>query len=368
MGSSNSKSGNRWTEESEMNPQRQNEEERRKKGRERVRQKLLKSGHALTPEQLEEMVLVLSDRERMKERYFRPVLKSMDDAVASVADEKGAHAHGIRNRRGRDECIERLLKEFDNVQHVEVRLVLCQLNRELAQNLARTMNRYVKNLDYGPFHAALVIGGVVLEWDDSSLVIPRPATAKDDWIFRGSVHQPVVGSGSFLKDLPLRAGAAETEKHFDTIIEQLTNVKKEKQQLVDELVDVAVRYNTKHTYGLFSHNCQFFVQECLQVLGIRDKAEMFKGRLREHAEVLMKEGLVGSTCEEFNSHQELDDYVRQNLQTMNPSELELCICHYLIFHAFHKASPKEAWQCQSHTCLQSHVEKRLQDSKRTELK
>lgn len=201
MGIKNSKSGNRLTEESEMDPQRNNEEQRQKKGRENVRQKLLKSGHPLTPEQLEEMVLVLSDRERMKEKYFRSVLKSMDDAVASVADEKGAHAHGIRNLAGRDGCLERLAKEFEHVQNVEVRLVLCQLNRELAQNLARAMNKYVKNLDYGPFHAALVIGGVVLEWDDSSLVIPRPATAKDDWIFQGNVHQPVAGSGSVLKDL-----------------------------------------------------------------------------------------------------------------------------------------------------------------------
>ena len=163
----------------------------------------------------------------------------------------------------------------------------------------------------------------------------------------------------------MRAGAAETGQHFDTIVEQLTNIKMEKEQLVDELVAVAVRYNTKFTYGLFSSNCQYFVRDCLHVMGIRDKEELFDGRLRDHAAVLMKEGLKG--CEEFNSHQDLDDYVRENLQDMNQSELEFCLCHYLIFHAFQKASPKEAWQCQSHTCLQSHAEKRLQDLKRTEL-
>ena len=363
----NVKAKNRRMSTDQMRPRSDTAERWKEMQRAFVRKKLLQSGQPLTPEQLDERVLVLSDSGRMKEQCFGSVLRGMDDAVAAVADEREARAQGIRNRNERQVCIERMATEFDSIQNVEVKLVLCQLKRELLQSVFGAMYRYVnlKRFDYGPYHVALIVGNVVLDWDNTSLVIPRLVSAEDNWIFEGNVHQSVVGSDSFFTDLSLRAGPERTGQQFDTIVEQLTNIKMEKEQLVHELVAVAVQYNTKHTYGFFSNNCQHFVRDCLHVMGVRDKDELFDGRLRDHAAVLMKEGLKG--CEEFNSHQDLDEYVRENLQNMNQSELEFCLCHYLLFHAFHKASPKEAWQCQEDTCLQSHVEKRLQDSKRIEL-
>ena len=355
-----SKSKKRQTDDNKMSSQ---EERRQEELRECVRKKLLKFGQS---EQLEESVLALSDCREMKETYFRSLLKEMDDAVAAVADEKKAHELGIRNLPQKQGCIRRLTNEFDNVQNVEVRLVLCQLNGALVQNLASTMHRFVKRFDYGPYHAALIIDDVVLEWNDSSLVIPRRNTEEDDWISERNVHHPWGGSTNSLRDLPVRAEADKTRQHFDIIVEEIKHITMEKLQLIDALAEVAVQYNTKHTYGLFSNNCQHFVRDCLHVLGITNMEEVF--RLEDHKVILNKEGLKGSKCEEFNSHQTLDDYVKENLQNMNESELELCICHYLHFHTFQKASPKEAWRCQSHTCLQSHVEKRLQDFKPTELK
>ena len=84
-------------------------------------------------------------------------------------------------------------------QNVEVRLVFYELSGVLAKKLASALHGFVKCSDYGSFHTALVIGGVVLEWGDWSLVIPRPATAEDDRIFKGNVHQTVVGCGNHLK-------------------------------------------------------------------------------------------------------------------------------------------------------------------------
>ena len=351
-------------EETEMDPQ---DERRQEKNRALVRKKLQSSDLRLNSTQLDEMVLDLSDHKRMKEKYFHSILKGMDDAVALVVEEREAHADGIRNRKEMQMCDERIATELNNVQEVEVELALCELNGDFMKMVASAMHKLMKPFDYGPHHAALVIGGVALEWDNSSLVIPRRATAEHDWAFKRNVHQPVVGSENPLKDLPLR-DRAKTGQHFDTIVEKITNIKMEKEQLVDELVAVAVRYNTKHVYRLFSHNCQHFVRDCLHVIGITDKEEVFSDRLKGHEAVLDKEGLKGSTCEEFESHQDLNDYVRKNLRNMNQSELELCLSQYVFFHAFHNASPKEAWQCQEDKCLQSQVEKKLQDSKPTELK
>ena len=332
-----------------------------------VEEKLRKACPTLSSEQQNELTLILSDRERMKDVYFGRLLGRVGEAGANVEEEKKDLGEGIRSTLDRLEAAKRIAGEFDYIRGMQIKLVLCQLSRTLNHHLATAMNKYVKRFDYGPFHAALVFSNVVFEWDSDGLVQPRTLTEKEDWVFKATVHQPDGQKDrDLIKNLPVRRPQGETERHFDMIVKRLSIVQEEKKQIIEALVTVAVKYNTVHTYNPLTSNCQHFVRDCLHVMGITDQESMFEGSIKNLCDLLSKEGL--QVTDDVSTHSELDDHVRKHLEVMTREQVELCICQYLIFHALHKAQPKsQAWKCHIENCLLSNAESQLEKMQKLRL-
>ena len=339
---------------------------------EEVRKRLGKAYPEKGQNEIRQLALDLSDHERMKERWFGHLLKITDQAVEHVKNEASdfEKAGGFHNQSERRKSGGRIRSGLQPVQSLEVRLLLYELKDEtVLHSVAKVLSRYMDNFMYGPFHAALQIGDVILDWGPGSLVVPRfqvPASecetqdaANPQPIFDASVHirssDPVV----VVNDIPLRTGAERTREFFINQIKIAVDISQEKKSLIDEVVLMAVKYNTKFDFGLFSCNCQYFVVDVLSSLGITDPENTFEGKLKQHRYLLTKRGETVAV-EEFNSHQELDDHVRQHLDTMEREDLEFCHCHYLLFHSWGVRRPSEgAWHCDHDTCQHSNIKQHL---------
>lgn len=311
----------------------------------------------------------LIDTEEMKKRYFNHLLKRTNTAIDVAFEEAEAFPNGYHNEATKKGSQERVARKISRVKHLEVKLLMFELKDEyLKQQLARFFHRYVHQFMYGPFHVAIQIGNMILEWGPSSLVIPhsipnpqtRPKIGGPRMpVFSTTIHEAGDDCSSMCSEIPLRAGAEQMQEGFMRQVNILLDISQEKEYLIDELAQVAVRYNKKFHYGLFSCNCQHFAVDVLQVLGIRDHIEVFKGKLKDHADVLMKRGL--DLEGEFNSHQDLDEYVQANIDSMGPDDLEFCYCHYLLFHAWNMKCPDQpAWQCNSQTCQGTRIARQLE--------
>lgn len=331
----------------------------------KVKKSLRASQPDLGPNEITELAECLVDEEKMKVRWFSHLLRETEAAVEVLQEECRDFPEGYRNRAEQELGRERLTL-INRVEKLEVKLLLYQLgDGGMLQSIATAFNRYLHNFRYGPHHAALLIGNILLDWNDSSLVIPTVTDNVDEdaLILATNVHEENEREGAavIVSQAPIQAGAECMGRVFEKQIQVVGEISREKQTLITELVRTAVAYNQKHEYGVLSNNCQHFVVDALEVLGITDPAEAFRGRLRQHAELLTQRGRDDRVAE-FNTHQALDSHVEANIGTMSRDDLEFCYCHYLLFHAWNKQHPgkRRAWQCGANgTCQCENVAGRL---------
>ena len=339
---------------------------------EEVRQRLERAHPDKGQNEIRDLAWDLSDHDRLKEKWFGHLLRITDQAVEYVRQEASDYEEvgGFHNQSEKMDSGERIRSELQPVQDLEVRLLFYQLRDEtVIHNVAKALSRHMDNFAYGPFHAALQIGNVILDWGPGSLVIPRyqipesghegQDAAEQQPIFDASVHRRSCDPVVVVSEFPLRAGAERTRECFNNQIQIAAHISQEKKDLIDEVVTMAVKYNTKFRYGLFSCNCQHFVVDVLSSLGITEPDSIFEGKLKQHGDLLMKWG-EKVKVEEFNSHQELNEHVAQHLDAMEREDLEFCHCHYLLFHSWGVRLPNEgAWQCDRDTCQHSNIKQRL---------
>ena len=305
----------------------------------------------------EQLAMFLCSEERMEERYFGDLLKSVREAVDEVRKEKQYHKGGIRNEKEQQTCMAGINKEADRVKAIEVELALSTLTKVKGRHLAQLIHRHVRSFHYGPFHAAIIVGDMVLEWNNSSLVIPRKRS-ESNWVFCQSILSR--DTKSVLCDpVPVRASGQETDQHFECVIEKIEGVCMEKELLIKTLVDLAVRYNTRHHYDVVSNNCQKFVRDCLEVLGVpNEKFPFIEGKMKELADLLVRDGPKRTMCSDFATHKELSSHVESNIEKMTVEEMKYCLCLYHVFHTYKGDRP-----CTDAKCQEKQLETALEGNK-----
>lgn len=184
--------------------------------------------------------------------------------------------------------------------------------------------------EYGPHHAALVIGDIVLEWDDSSLV--NPAQKELMPVFRANMQRHHSHWINRVKEAHKKMFAKVTMEtaNYGAQIEAMVDLNAEKKALIDRMIDVIIRYNSFHYYHVFSRNCHHFVKDVLEALGITE-SPTFTGRLKEYYDALRKTRQPGQP-KEFPTHEDLDSHVMKNFQSLTPDDIEYFLCQYYSFH------------------------------------
>ena len=223
-------------------------------------------------------------------------------------------------------------------------------------------------MQFGPLHAALQVGDVILEWNDSSLVVPHFAEHNDqlmktdvrhltDWVNFTSGEVPRVREAIQMLD-------------YRKQIELIYKVTAEKQRLIDNLVDVIITYNRQYYYDIIRRNCQHFVTDALRALDVTEPIE-FTGGLGEYFRAL-KQGRSKALHAKFTHHVHLDNYVREKEQSgeisqLTKHDLEYLLAQYFRYHLEQKTrlqqDNKDAelseWSCEVKGCSMERLEKRI---------
>ena len=245
--------------------------------------------------------LCLIDKENTKQTYFSHLLKD-----AQKSDQSNAEQLPVN--------VALIIHCYDSHDEQEFRRATTEAFRP-----------FCSHYSFEPAYASLQIGDVALEWDETSLLLP--------WR---------LGSDKPLK--PATSAQSDRLHHSETRLElSLTS------QLLNDLVDVVVKYNTKYFYGTLSCNSHHLVQDVLDALDLQARAtDAFSTQIQLHQQVLRKRE---KKKEEFNSHRELDDYVRDQVQSMDGEEKQYARCYYTLFHHWTALFPqKEVWRCDATTC------------------
>ena len=252
---------------------------------------------------------------------------------------------------------ERQKQDTAHAGYLPVKLFLSKVRRvPPAAGPLTTLLRF----KYGPLHAGLVVGNIMIEWDDSNLVLPLPEPEIREHEFEAYIEE----HGSFRRQTSQRVRdmSLANRRNMDTAtkLQIIHKTREEKEKLLDCLTDVIVRYNKTKKYSVFKCNCQHFVTECLEALHIQD-APQFKGNLGQYFDTL-KRGKVGRM--QFDTHAQLDEYVKMNLRTLDKNDKEYLLCLYFQFHtaALGQLTPEEqdAWLCDIQSCLCGELERQVE--------
>ena len=234
----------------------------------------------------------------------------------------------------------------------------------------RVISKFASLLEmqFGPLHAALQVGDVILEWNDSSLVVPHFAE-HDDQLMKTDVRH-LTDWVSFTSGEVPRVREAIQTLDYRKQIELVYKVTAEKQRLIDSLVEVIVMYNRQCYYDIIRRNCQHFVMDALKALGVNEPIE-FTGGLGEYFKAL-KQGRSRALHAKFTDHVHLDSYVREKEQTgeinqLTKHDLEYLLAWYFRYHLEQKTQLQRdnkeeelcRWSCEVKGCCMERLEQRI---------
>jgi hypothetical protein len=195
---------------------------------------------------------------------------------------------------------------------LKIKFIVAEIVHSDRQLLARKFFSPITNAfgiggQLGLFHSALVVGPWYLEWNNSSICIPRRCY-----------------SSAALLAIDLK----------ENVIQEI-NV----DEAIDKISKVICKWNTEKIYDRLTCNCQHFIDDLLKALGVTLKFQKTMGefikKIRGAGECkiewkvpkeLMEKCLIKEPIVTFETHVELDDFVAKV---------------YEVFPLFHEKWPED---------------------------
>lgn len=175
--------------------------------------------------------------------------------------------------------------------------------------------------EYGPVHAYLVVGNLILEWDWSSLIIPH--------------GKPI-------------SEAAEAEVVQDV---QEARCNPMKVMLLEKKVLAKVaKYNKMYYFHVIRRNSHDFVRCVLELLSYPPPQQL-ENKLKKYFDCL-ENSKSGCVPIEFDTHSDLDQYVIEHMKNFSEIDKEYIIVHYFMFHFVSRlrAEKMSMWKCPEPYC------------------
>ena len=327
-------------------------------GKRRLLEKLQHSGYAhKSYKDLQELAHQLTDFEEV----FHQFSHLFEPAVDKAIDEALFNSRAMFTHSDEVDMVHTRAKHnLALVFHLPVKLFLSRLNQPIPlYSIAGKISKFF--LEYGAFHAGLVVGNIRIEWGPEDIVeaLPESDIPSDDFV--GTID----GKQGYLADAAIeihqKFSLADRLQSTEDKIKLIIDTAEKKKEVLSNLVRVIVHYNLEKTYDLFACNCQHFVRDALAALGIREPPR-FSGQLNNYLERL-KQGKV-ECPEDFKNHSTLDAYVEQQLQaesgTLSQHDMEYLLLHYYRIHL--NSMPEDAtdeWRCDVPTCKYEHLADRV---------
>ena len=250
-----------------------------------VRQKVKKTYPEYTDEAVNQLADLLMNPEAIKAKYFGHIVERITRCRSNASEDANdlARSEQFRNIREKDATRDRLVYERSCISAVNVKLLWIELEQNAAVQFgANWICPRLNTFIYGPFHVALLVDDVVVEWSNTSLVIP----------YRSKDPRPIIAAN--IGEPPEPCAQLEASLRNPALLQsylseakQIVSTAENKIQLIDQLCEMIALYNKKYTYGLFSNNCQHFAKDVLECLGMEKDVELFKGKSKMLADAVM---------------------------------------------------------------------------------
>lgn len=286
----------------------------------------------------------LTDEESIMNMYFseiayQPVAERVDENIQEREAEFVTSSEGDASRK-------RSIWRVEDTAKLEVKLLLRRIDTQMP-GFARTAAALLR-MEYGPLHTSLLINNaVLLEWNTGGLVEPEryDGTNQHYPIMTSALHR--ISTVSLIKYDP--------KDEIDLMFEAT----KSKLEMLNALVRVISRYNGQYIYHAISRNCQTFVIDALKAMGC-ENPPTFQGNLHEYFENLK----AGDCQPQFNGHQALDHYVRENVTDpqvegrLSSQEKEYLLGQYFLYHipGMTESENPEEWRCPERNCQMENLE------------
>ena len=272
----------------------------------------------------------LADKGRMMSEYFS---KISGDVATQKINEKSEECEMLTPTEVKA-AKQRAVARVEEVARFEVKLLLTPVDSSIDfQGISCKWIADLVAMPFGSLHAAILINGIIfLDWNNGSLVIPRPYDESRGYAFITTL---------FHQKNKMEAPCDILEEEVDLILKATEN----KQKKINALVDVISNYNRQYFYNPIFRNCQHFVINALEAMGYT--VPKFEDKLRTYFFHLKS----GKGLSFFEDHQQLDEYVLHDVigegsQTITIQTMESLVGQYWEFHNNErKTSDKQAWQC-----------------------
>lgn len=305
----------------------------------------------------------LISKEQIMRVYFSSLVERLAKAAIeeNLTEEKCDFTTSYEESMAQERCENRFTKLYD----LPLKLILTPLRVK-----GRVISKFASLLEmqFGPLHVALQVGDVILEWNDTSLIVPHNAE-HDDQLMKTDVRH-LTDWVSFTSEEVPKVREAISTLDYQKQIELIYHVTAKKRRLLDNLVHVIVMYNSQCYYDLIRRNCQHFVMDALKALGVNKPVE-FTGGLGEYFQAL-KRGRSHSMLAKFTDHSHLDKYVMGIEQTgevdkLTKNDLEYLLAQYFCYHLQQKSrlqldnrdADLSEWCCEITDCHMEMLEQRI---------
>lgn len=305
-------------------------------------------------EREEEMVEILTERERLFQDYFSSYVdRSRQSILETTEDYKKLEKGECRW----EQVSSNIRKRFDKLWNFPLRLIY----RVDFKNVKAR-----KPVLQTPLNIILQFDDITLEWVAPGLVIPAKAEKPTGNIVR--VEHIIL-----LEDLSRNSDWSEqvqrwkmlvesaiTEKEHTIIIPIMYEVTEEQERLVNSLLQLVVRYNRYSCYNSKRCNNVHFIQDALNSLGSPDLPATSTS-LRKYLD--NRPTSVTLTEVTVAEHSKLDSYLNGRLvEQPSVQELEDHVSKYFMLHFEdwkQKSRGKQEWTCSLESCQLMHLLKQM---------
>ena len=283
-----------------------------------------------------------------------------EEQVCQTRDEADRLHYGgkLANEPEREDARIRAAERLKRVSEMPIKLQLSELKREFIP-MRFAVDQFAKLFaaKYGLMHAALVVGDVTLEWNESSLVVPEHE------VYDPNIEMDIRGDTAAMKAIAAREPAMQAAVkniNYNTQMEHIYTATVDRAKMIEALKEVIATYNKYYHYDMITRNCQTFVIEAMQAMGIKEPPKL-TGRLKEYYLELRKG--KQKAPDDFKTHEELDQYIRKSQSTgefdqLTQHDKEFLLCLYFKFH-LETLEEDKGEDCKVHDCMKGELEKAI---------
>ena len=303
-------------------------------------------------EELRQVAKRLSDTEELREFFSHLTCDPYEQHCVEIEQEKGASfGHSREVQQAQDRAVRRL-------QPLPVKLFLFELRTPTSRFFSRFSSLFA--FKYGPLHAAIQIGDMVLQWGTTSLVIPERYDPGDP-IFQTDFKHATVGAEVTARMQPKVVEAVENMNYSEQIELQFEHAIG-MEDMIEKVKKVVVRYNRNYYYNVVLRNCQTFVDDVMKEIGVKNAPQKLTGKLQEYFKLLTakKSKTIPS---DLPTHEDLDKYVRDlDMSTLTKHDKEYLLCLYFQFHLEAMKTEKDPEEmCRVEGCRMEMIERELEE-------